>query len=343
LLPGVFPSTNGRPKLIMAMDIDYPPYAYLKQAPFSSRFDLDEVSGVGADMIKALASYCNFDVHIVQAHWKDCWDNGEIGKGLLQGWYHGCMTYTHAAGVRNRYIEFTNSWASVNKPSGLITRLTNGVPHIKGTDNLNGKTIVDVSGWAPTADTLHFVKNQCTQNEYSGFTVIQSSDVTNLTGTAYGDNDKALLAVLEGKADAMWVYADQAANYHCATNVTQPGWNCALWNKFGTDFAYVQTGMFAWMHNGTTVAMAKKGSGVSELIDNCLARFMPTQEFLDVCKIEHGDPAHSQINACVPNEHFFNDPAYSPKNISKSPYMFPTSDMKGNSHTCSTGYCHCDE
>ena len=87
LLPGVMPSVNGRPKFIMAMDIDYPPYAYTRTAPFEHSSDLDEVVGVGADMIRAMGNFCGFDVEIVQAHWSDCWGAGEIGPGLLQGWY----------------------------------------------------------------------------------------------------------------------------------------------------------------------------------------------------------------------------------------------------------------
>merc|ERR1719369_2288311 len=114
-----------------------------------------------------MGEHCGFDVEIIQAHWRDCWNQNEIGQGLLEGWYHGCMTYTHAAGVRNRYVEFTNSWAKLNKPSGLITRLdARGVPHLKGGDNLSGRTIVDVTGWAPTADTLYFVHNECTGEKF---------------------------------------------------------------------------------------------------------------------------------------------------------------------------------
>jgi hypothetical protein len=325
----------------MAMDVDYPPYAYLKQEPFESRIDLDEVVGVGADMIKAMGVHCGFDVDIIQAHWADCWGAGEIGQGLLQGWYHGCMTYTHAAGVRNRYLEFSNSWAIMNKPSGLITKLVNGVPHIHGGDTLSGKTIVDVTGWAPTADTLFFVVNKCTDEKYEGFTVVQGDDV-DVSGTFKGPNDRALLAVLEGKADAMWIYGDQAANYHCPDGETQDGWNCDLWHGFGTEFAYVQSGMFGWMHNGTTVAMAKKGSGVAKFLDSCLDSFMQTREFLEVCKTNHGDPPHNQLSTCIPNKYFYEDPDYSPWDIKHSPYMFATKDMQGH-HTCATGYCTCSE
>jgi len=349
LLQGVMPSLNGRPKLIMGVDIDYPPYAYIKMAPFGSNTDLDNPVGVGVDMIKAMGEHCGFDVEVMQAHWSDCWGDGEIGRGLLEGWYHGCMTYTHAAGVRNRYLEFTNSWARLNKPSGIITKLDGGVPVLKGTDTLSGKTIVDVTGWAPTADTLFFVKNGCTDGKYTNFTVVQGDEITLPTDGSYpasmakGPNDRALLAVLNGLADGMWVYGDQAANYHCKDGEVMEGWSCDLWNKFGTDFAYAQSGMFGWMHNGTTVAIAKKGSGIAAMLDGCLDSFMQTRTFLDTCKIMHGEPAHNQLKTCIPNEFFKEDPDYKADDITKEPYMFSTKAMADGGHSCKTGYCTCSE
>uniref|UniRef100_A0A7S2MGM4 Solute-binding protein family 3/N-terminal domain-containing protein n=1 Tax=Haptolina brevifila TaxID=156173 RepID=A0A7S2MGM4_9EUKA len=323
----------------MGVDIVSPPYAYLKKPPYGSKTDIEEVAGVGPDMIKAMAAHCGFEVSVVEAHWSDCWGNNEIGQGLLQGWYHGCMTYTHAAGVRNRYLEFTDSWALLNKPSGLIVKLENGVPKINGQSDMSGKTIVDVTGWAPTADTLYFVNNQCTDTKYSGFTVVQGDDI-DVSGTYKGPNDRALRAVLEDKADAMWIYADQAANYHCAPGDTQDGWDCDLWAGFGTTFAYVQTGMFGWMNNGTTVAMARKGSGIAEYLDTCFADFQKTEEFYKVCSTMHD--GHSQLQSCIPNDFIKADPAYTPKDVASSPYMFPTKDLTG-SHTCATGYCSCSE
>ena len=169
-ISSVKPNTDGRPRLIMAVDINYPPYAYTRTPPYPDEFNgtranypLDEVVGVGVDMIKALGKHCGFDVTITQAKWSECWDTFHIGEGLREGWYHGCMTFTHAAGERNRFLDFSQAWAEKNKPAGLITRLdANGVPHIHGTNTLENLTIVDVTGWAPTADTLNFVSNQCT-------------------------------------------------------------------------------------------------------------------------------------------------------------------------------------
>jgi len=337
--------------LIMAVDIDYPPYAYLKQPPYTSKYDLDSPIGVGVDMVRAMADHCGFRVEIIQAHWSDCWNGNEIGQGLLEGWYHGCMTFTHAAGVRNRYLEFTNSWARLNKPSGIITRLdASGAPHLRGNDSLAGKTIVDVTGWAPTADTLHFVSNECTGEKFDHtFRVVQGDDIElPKTGPwaasmAMGANDKALLAVLNGLADGMWVYGDQANNYHCKEGAWQDGWNCKLWNRLGKDFAYVQSGMFGWMHNGTTVAMAKKGTGIAQMLDGCLDSFLQTKEYLEVCKVMHGDPAHSQLKNCIPNKYFKDDPDWTPDDPRQEPYMFSTSTMAQHGHSCSTGYCTCLE
>lgn len=334
----VMASTQGV-KLIMGMDIDYPPYAYLKKEPYLSSNDLDEIVGVGADMIKGMGKHCNFDVAITQADWDDCWGANEIGKGLLQGWYHGCMTYTHSAGVRNRYLDFSNSWAKPNKPAGLIVKLTNGVPTFDGNDDLSGRTIVDVTGWAPTADTLSFMKNQCTGQQFSGFTVIQGDDVAlSRSSEAKGPNDRALLAVLEGKADAMLVYGDQASSYQCKPSEIQEGWNCDLWKGFGTEFAYIQSGMFDWMHNGTTISMSKKGSGVSEFLNECFESFRQTEEYYNVCKTEHGDPPESQLLNCIPNAYFNADPDYKPLTIEKSPHMFST---KEHTQGCSSGFCRC--
>jgi hypothetical protein len=75
----------------------------------------------------------------------------------------------------------------------------------------------------------------------TGFSIVQGDDLyaaavaangSTVNGyTAQNANERALLMVLSGHADAMWVYGDQAANYHCADGVTQPGWNCELWNR----------------------------------------------------------------------------------------------------------------
>jgi hypothetical protein len=90
-LPGVMPSIEGKRHLILAQDIDYPPYAYLGSPPESNY----EVAGIGHDFAMGMAPLCDFDITVVQTKWSNCWDSGKIGPGLLNGYYHACMTYTH--------------------------------------------------------------------------------------------------------------------------------------------------------------------------------------------------------------------------------------------------------
>lgn len=304
-------------------------------------------------MIKAMGDYCGFDVTVIQANWEDCWGNNEIGAGLREGWYHACMLYSHPVGVRNRYLEFSNSYNTLNKPAGLLTRLVNGAPQVNGRSNLSGLTIVDVTGWAPTADTLNFVMNRCTNSAFAtDFTIIQGNDQEDHTGNgAYthaskGNNDKALLVMLNGLADAVYIYADQAYNYQCppgSTADTQAGWNCELWNLWGTDFAYVQTGLIGYLYNGTTVTISKKGNGIAQVMDDCLERFLPTREFYEVCAAMHGYPAVNQIKQCIPNSYFNDHPDFEPYDIDKNTYIFPTNELLAGGKTCSDGYCNCDE
>merc|ERR1712060_92072 len=95
-----------RPHIVLAQDVDWPPYAYYDVGTSGVTGGL---AGFGYDIAKGMGQLCNMDIDVVQTGWANCWDgsvvnsgdNGAVGKGLLEGWYHGCMTYTHAQGVRN--------------------------------------------------------------------------------------------------------------------------------------------------------------------------------------------------------------------------------------------------
>merc|ERR1711988_1915939 len=78
--------------------------------------------------------------------------------------------------------------------------------------------------------------------------------------------------------------------------------------------------------NGTTLAMAKKGSGVAEKVNPCLAKFMATKEYHDICV------KYDLTNSCYRNE-FFTDNEMKDKEYNK-----PTDEHKGD---CSNGYCPC--
>jgi len=187
---------------------------------------------------------------------------------------------------------------------------------LDGADDLNGKTVVDVGGWAPTADGLTYVNNKCTGAKYSTNYTLQVVDQS---------NDEALRFILNESADALFVYADTAITYQCEDNETSEAFDCSLWKGFGKTFAYVQTGQFGWTVNGTTLAMTKKGSGVAEKVNPCLSRFMQTKEYYDVCK------KHGFEDDCFRNQ-FWSGAAGETKQYNK-----PTTVQTD----CSTGYCAC--
>ena len=107
-----------------------------------------------------IAGRCH--VTTVQTQWSKCWGSNVIGEGLATGEFHGCMTYTHTTGQRNRFVEFSDGILQMNKPAGILTRLNNGVPVVSPTTvDFTGIKLGDVTGWAPTPDTFVFNKNYC--------------------------------------------------------------------------------------------------------------------------------------------------------------------------------------
>jgi len=58
-LPGIMAGID-RPKLIMAQDIDWPPYAYLAKPPEGDF----TVAGFGHDIVKGMGKHCNMEVDV---------------------------------------------------------------------------------------------------------------------------------------------------------------------------------------------------------------------------------------------------------------------------------------
>jgi len=299
-------------KLVLAQDDNYPPYAYRDAST-------GKLTGFGRDIADGMTAMCdNLEIEVVGVKWSDCWldeNGGRLGRLLEDGNVDACISYTHQRGIRNQYAEYSYGILEVNRAAGLLTVLENGQPKVTGQDDLTGKKVVDVAGWAPAADTLGFVRNQCTGEKFSDDHIL-------LTGDGL---DESLSMLLDGTADAMYVMADQAYKYQCNEGITTPSWNCSLWEGFGTKFAYVQTGQFGYMINGTTLAMAKKGSGVAAMLNPCLARFMQTKEYYDICQ------QYGLSDTCYRNN-FFSTNQEVPE------YNKPTKDHTGN---CSSGYCPC--
>merc|ERR1712193_276144 len=101
----------------------------------------------------------DIEIEVVYTPWNACWSSaggGTLGEGLDNGTLDACMTYTHTQGIRNKYADFSYGILEVNKAAGLLSVLEDGKPMVSGLDDLAGKKIVDVGGWAPTGDGLGF-------------------------------------------------------------------------------------------------------------------------------------------------------------------------------------------
>ena len=318
-LPGYAPGAGMSIKLVLAQDVDWPPYAYYSVPPEGDY----TLAGFGRDVAMGLSSVCpDLEVTTVQTKWSDCWSQGHIGGGLLGAHYHACTTYTHTKGERGRFLEFSNSILKDNKPAGLITRLNvDGTPVISPMSDLSGVKVVDVRGWAPTADGLTLVTNACNGKRFSGYTLVEPAD---------DGNDAAMALLRSGAVDAIWVYADQAHNYQPKAGVEED-WNVTMWQGLGESYAYIHTGMHAYSYNGTTLTMAPLGSGVAEIVNPCIQAFMETKDYYDVCSKHLG-----LYGSCYRNAFF---PAEDPAAVVEKPWEAPTNEQSG---PCSTGYCACD-
>jgi len=315
-IPGMMPGRD-RPKLILAQDINYPPYAYLGEA--DTDFGL---TGIGHDFAHELTEVCDIDVVTVQTRWSDCWDGDQIGRSLSAGEYHACMTFTHLRGARKRFLEFSDPILNLNKPAGLLTRLDNGVPVVNGLSDLAGKKIAEVTGWAPTPDTLALSTNKCTGQPFEGYEIISP-----VVPPGANANDVSMRLLLNGEVDALWIYADQAHLYQCTGDVS-PDWNCSLWEGFGSKYAYVQTGMTTYAVGGTTLTMSKKGSGIPEIVNPCIQKFKETQSYYKLCE------KYGVVGSCFPNSYF---PSESPQ-----PKVWEITGVHLNT-TCEDGYCPCPD
>jgi len=224
-------------------------------------------------------------------------------------------------------MDFSHSILEDNKPAGILSLLENGVPKVSPDSDLSDLKVVDVNGWAPTKDGLAVSNNLCTQAKFQGYEWVEPSSETK--EMYKNENDRALKTLLNGEADAMFVYADQAFVYNCERDdeVDTAEWACDLWNGFGTNFAYIQTGMFQTAFNGTTLTMSKHGSGLPAIVNPCIDKFLKTKEYYEICK------KHEFVSQCYKNEFFpFSENPVTP------PWSLPTSEQMNG---CSSGYCGC--
>ena len=310
-IPGMMPGTT-HPRILLGIDTDYPPYATLVYPPEAND---TVVGGFGPDIAKALMDVCDIEVTTIEAKWAECWGDAIIGDSLRAGYYHGCETYTHTIGARNRFMEFSAPILDLNKEAGFIARLdADGKPMVSMTSDLSDVVVVDVTGWAPTADTVTVLKNTCSgefydidwENDMLGSDDIVNcvyADTTNVCEDPYGANDKALTMLFNGEADAIYIYSDQAHNYIEACedpDQDSSGLICDAWTQLGepNGYAYIATGLDEYAYAGTTLAMAKKGAGLKDILDPCIEALIETEQYYEICE------KWSLADSCFQTEYF---------------------------------------
>jgi hypothetical protein len=338
IIPGMMPGTT-HPRILLGIDVDYPPYATLV---YPGEYANDTiVGGFGPDIAKALEGVCDIEVTTIQAGWAECWTDGHIGDSLLAGYYHGCQTYTHTIGARNRYMEFSTPILDLNKECGFIAMLDDdGNPVVSPTSDLSEYVVVDVTGWAPTADTVSVLQNDCNGGAFfkvDELTMLGSGDIESCDGDyCTNENDKALKMLMNGQAHAIYIYSDQAYNYMtaCAEDEATAGVDCELWNMLGQPggYAYIHTGMPEYAYGGTTLSMSKKGAGLKQILDPCIDKLIETETYYDICA------KWDMTDSCFQTE-YFPDRRNRNRRLSDAIYNLPTT---GQTDGCSDGYCSCD-
>jgi len=321
-LPGFAKGGRKVPRILLGVDL-WNPYVFIDPE------DSGNMKGLLPEFIDLMQSTCtDIDVSWTHTQWGKCFSEPEsggswVGDDIKIGAVHACAGYTHLSGVRNRIFEFSNA---ITQPSantaGFITRLVDGVPAVSPTSDLSGVKVVDVAGWAPTADNIQAVKNDCTGDSFA------YSEIEFVA--AGGEGNAAAMAKLKsGEADAMWVYSDQA--FHCQEALDTP--DCAGWEGLGTDYAYIHTGMVS-TPNGTTISISKRNAGVAALLDPCIQKAMETEAYKNLCgKL-------GLLSDCFPNSHFDMGSIPAKKHFDK-PHSAKTAEEKAK--RCADGYCSCSE
>lgn len=97
---------------------------------------------------------------------------------------------------------------------------------------------------------------------------------------------------------------------------------------FGNSFGFAQVGIYSFALNGTTLAFSKKGSGVNDILNPCIEKFMQNK----------GDPKYptyeglvvSSANERVKELGYTSGSSFEPKTQAEAGFS-----------TCSNGYCPC--
>lgn len=106
--------------------------------------------------------------------------------------------------------------------------------------------------------------------------------------------------------------------------------------NLGTKYAWIHTGIEEYQVNGTTLAMAPKGTGLNELLNPLMEDFMATKDYADLCEkyVDEGI-------RCFPNRYTktINVPLWAMNDLER---VKSCDDKETDAcSTCSSGYCAC--
>jgi len=276
-----------------------------------------DFQGFIIDIAKGMETLCgasnNFKFEFVRVPWEECWNESALGSKIQDGTVDACLAYYHTH-LRDGIVDFSGSIAEAI-PSGYLTKLDDDglCPLVSPYSDLAGKKIAHRSGWLPEPDGVHKTSNNCTGAPYS--------DTAEYV--PFNSFDQMLGGLLNNTVDLMMVLGNlvDAERAEC----TEGSSECSNWNKFGTEFAYVQSGEFKHTKNGLTLTMAKKDSDTEETINSCLTQYLETEEYYKVCQ------RYEKEHECIRNDFF-------PADVVTQDWEKKTSEQT----SCDTGYCSCD-
>ena len=124
-----------------------------------------------------------------------------------------------------------------------------------------------------------YATNRCTGDKFNASPV--DGYITLTADDPYGGPDAAMTALLNGDADALYVYSGIVEDRR---GCTQQGCNASLYDGLGTKYAWIHEDIYDYQVNGTTLAMTKKGSKLSEAINPCVRRAMRSSFYAELCE-----------------------------------------------------------
>jgi len=315
-VPGVLQGVGQEARVVLGVMPNYPPYAMWTET------NPKDLGGYVVELGALFEPTCGIAVEFTLVPWSGCWGDKPdslasldideyVGPDIWDGRVHGCSSYTHTRGERELSLEFTDSILGKLKTAGILTRLEEGKPIISPSQvDYTGIKLGDVTGWAPTSDTFDLTTNHCVE----GAPQFVKSDP--IISDLPEGNEAAINALRNGTIDALYIYADQLYNFIVANDPLAEG--------FGTEFAYIHTGLDGWANNGTTFAISKRGSGLKQVLDPCIAKVVQTPEYTEICE------KYFESTNCIGGE-------------GPTLWYDVPMDERTDSYTCADGYCTCSE